>query len=186
MPRSPASASSRLLAAVAAADTALLQAAARLRRADVDRAVAAFSRAGNYGVGWVALGAAVSVARRDPRPLLATAITVWGTLAVNYGVKQMVRRERPDLAEAPRAIEAPSSSSFPSSHAAMSAAGALALGVAVPKARRPLQVVALLMTYSRVHLAVHHPSDVVAGYALGAITSRAADVLVPARRRRGR
>jgi len=38
------------------------------------------------------------------------------------------------------------------------------------------------MAASRVHLAVHHPSDVVAGYALGSVTGRVARRLVPMRR----
>jgi len=171
---------------VHAADEALLVAAAGLRRPELDRAVAAFSKTGNSGVGWVVLGAAVAVARRDARPFVATAVAVWGTLAVNYGVKQLVNRERPDLVDAPRTIESPTTSSFPSSHAAMSAAGALALGTAVPALRIPLRLTALAMTYSRVHLGVHHPSDVVAGYALGAVTGRVARALVPARRRGNR
>ncbi len=65
----------------------------------------------------------------------------------------------------------------------MSSAAALALGNAVPIARVPLRIAALAMTYSRVHLGVHHPSDVVAGYTLGAVTGRIARALYPARRR---
>ena len=134
-------------------------------------------------MGWVALGGAVALARRDPRPAVAVAAAVWGTLAVNYGVKQLVRRPRPDHPDAPRSIDAPTTSSFPSSHAAMSAAAALALGQAVPGARLPLRVAALAMAYSRVHLGVHHPSDVVAGFALGSVTGRVSRALLPARRR---
>ena len=121
--------------------------------------------------------------RREPRVAVATAVAVWGTLAVNYAVKTQVRRPRPELPDAPQAIEPPTTSSFPSSHAAMSAAAALALADAVPRARGPLRLAALAMAASRVHLAVHHPSDVVAGYALGAVTGRVARRLVPARRR---
>ena len=50
--------------------------------------VAPYTRAGNYGLLWVALGVACG------RPVRIAA-TVWGTLAVNYTVKSTVRRERP-------------------------------------------------------------------------------------------
>ena len=159
-------------------------AAARLRSPDVDRVVSGYSLLGNSGLGWVALGVAISVVKRDPRPAVATAVAVWGTLGVNYGVKLIAKRERPNLEDAPQAIEAPTTSSFPSSHAAMSAAAAVALGDAVPFARLPLKLAAATMAYTRVHLGVHHPSDVVAGYALGAVTGRVARLVVPARRRR--
>lgn len=158
-------------------------AAARLRDPRRDRVIAAYSALGNSGVGWVALGVGVALARRNPRPAVAVAGAVWGTLAVNYGVKTLVRRERPQHPDAPQTIEAPTTSSFPSSHAAMSAAAALALGQAVPAARVPLRLAALAMAYSRVHLGVHHPSDVVVGYALGSVTGRVARALLPARRR---
>lgn len=131
----------------------------------------------------MALGAGIALVRREPRVAVATAVAVWGTLAVNYAVKTRVRRPRPDLPDAPQAIEPPATSSFPSSHAAMSAAAALALADAVPRARGALRLAALAMAASRVHLGVHHPSDVVAGYALGSVTGRVSRRLVPARRR---
>ncbi len=114
---------------------------------------------------------------------MGIAATVWGTLAINTGVKLVVRRERPALEEAPQAIAAPSSTSFPSAHAAMSAAAVLVLAEAVPAARLPLRVASLAMAWSRVHLGVHHPSDVVAGYALGTATGLAARRLLRASRR---
>jgi hypothetical protein len=121
--RTRASASSPLAGAVSAADDLLLSTAAQLRHPDRDQLVAGFSKLGNSGVGWVALGGLVALARRDPRPAVAVAVAVWGTLAVNYGVKQLANRERPQHEDAPQLIDAPTSSSFPSSHAAMAAAG---------------------------------------------------------------
>jgi len=158
---------------------------ARLRRPGLDRAVAAYSRLGNSGVGWVALGAGLALVRREPRIAAATAVAVWGTLAVNYAVKTRVDRPRPEFDDAPQAIEPPSTSSFPSSHAAMSAAAALALADAAPRAGGALRLAALAMAASRVHLGVHHPSDVVAGYLLGSVTGRISRRLVPALRRVG-
>ncbi len=172
MPGIPASASDRVRAALGRADETILVAAARLRSPERDRVVAAYSRLGNSGVGWVALGGVIAVVRRDPAPLVRTAAVVWGTLVVNYGVKQVVRRERPDHDEAPQAIDAPSSSSFPSAHAAMSAAALGPLGAAAPSLRVPLRVASLAMAASRVYLGVHHPTDVVAGYGLGTLVRR--------------
>jgi undecaprenyl-diphosphatase len=102
------------------------------------------------------------------------AALVWLTLGINYATKRLVRRERP-LARGgrPPLIRAPSSPSFPSSHAAMAAAGAVALSAYAPVAWPLFATLAILMAASRVYLAVHHVSDVVAGLAVGACTGAA-------------
>jgi decaprenylphosphoryl-5-phosphoribose phosphatase len=155
-------------------DAAILHAAARLRRPERDRGVAAFSALGNYGLGWIAAGGAVAVARGSARPLVSTAGVVWGTLAANYGVKRVVRRARPARDDLPPPlIAAPATHSFPSSHAAMAAAGAIVLRRLVPALGAPVIATAALIAASRVYLAVHYPSDVAAGAALGVVTGSA-------------
>ena len=126
--------------------------------------VAPYTRAGNYGLLWVALGFACG------RPVRVAA-TVWGTLAVNYAVKSTVRRERPIELRA-TLVPAPASSSFPSSHAAMSTAAAIALCAARPRLAPVWVGMAAAMAWSRVYAGVHHPGDVAAGVALGAVTGR--------------
>jgi membrane-associated phospholipid phosphatase len=152
-------------------DAAILRGAARLRTPARDRVVAAFSSLGDYGVGWVAAGGALAAVRRSPHPLVATAGVVWGTLAANYGVKRVVRRSRPARDDLPPPlIAAPASHSFPSSHAAMAAAGAIVLRRLAPAVGAPAAATAVLLAASRVYLAVHYPSDVAAGAALGLAT----------------
>jgi undecaprenyl-diphosphatase len=155
-------------------DAAILHGTARLRTPARDRGVAAFSSLGNYGLGWVAAGGGLAAARGSAHPLLATAGVVWGTLAANYGVKRVVRRSRPARDDLPPPlIAAPATPSFPSSHAAMAVAAAIVLRRLSPALGAPVIATAALIAASRVYLAVHYPSDVAAGAALGLATGSA-------------
>ena len=131
----------------------------------LDRAVVAYTTTGNYGIGWVAVGALAGAPAR-------VAATVWGTLSVNYAVKLAFGRERPAADDA--LIALPSSSSFPSSHAAMSVAAAFALTRARPELAALWWTAAAAMAGSRVYVGAHRPGDVAAGAALGAVTGTAA------------
>jgi undecaprenyl-diphosphatase len=113
--------------------------------------------------------------RRHAAWLLVTCTAAWGTM---HAMKLAIARPRPDVAG--HLVEAVGAS-FPSGHAMMSTVVALALWrVLAPDGggprRRPLAVaaaaVALLAVVaigaSRVLLGVHWPTDVLAGWALGA------------------
>ena len=121
----------------------------------VERAAALYARAGENGVLWFAL-ALVTRNRRAAR-------VVGAALLANTAIKQLVRRQRPDLGPdlAPLASTI-SSLSYPSAHATTSFAAAGALGPSLP-----LYAAAGAMALTRPYLAVHYPSDVVAGAALG-------------------
>jgi membrane-associated phospholipid phosphatase len=134
----------------------------------LDRAVVAYTTTGNYGIGWVVVGALSGAPVR-------VAATVWGTLGLNYAVKLAVGRERPAPADA--LIPLPASSSFPSSHAAMSVAAAIALSRARPGLAPLWWTAAAAMAASRVYVRAHRPGDVVAGAALGAVAGAAAGVV---------
>jgi len=130
-----------------------------------------YTIAGNYGIFWVVLGAVAGIP-------VTMAATVWGTLAANYSVKLVVRRERPAPVDAEPLIRLPRSTSFPSSHAAMSTAAALVLVEAHPSLTVLWVVLAATMAASRVYVGAHHAADVWAGIGLGAVTGLIAVAVV--------
>jgi membrane-associated phospholipid phosphatase len=90
---------------------------------------------------------------------------VLGAYAVNYPVKLLVRRARPELPGLRPLTGTVSRLSFPSAHATTSFAAARAFSSVAPPL--PLYAAAVSLAASRPYLGVHYPSDVVAGAALG-------------------
>ncbi|MFF4502312.1 phosphatase PAP2 family protein [Streptomyces sp. NPDC001401] len=131
-------------------------------------AARALSWAGEHGALWLAAGlagAAVDGARRGAW-LRGAALTA-GAHLVSMGVKRVVRRPRPAHVEP--LVRTLGRHSFPSSHATSAAAAAVAYGALGAHVIPPL---AAAMCLSRLVVGVHHPSDVAAGVALGALTAR--------------
>jgi membrane-associated phospholipid phosphatase len=113
----------------------------------------------------------VSFARRNVRVAMFLLISVELSGLVTEAAKYAVNRPRPATA----LVFAPNTA-FPSGHALGVMVGVLALlTVALPVVRRPLRgwlvgaavVIVVAIGIGRVVLNVHHPSDVVAGWALG-------------------
>jgi undecaprenyl-diphosphatase len=106
--------------------------------------------------------------------LLVLVAIVGGTL-LSHGLKLGFERPRPDLV--PHATQV-YTASFPSGHAMLSAVTFLTLGALLARAEKSRRVSAFLMTLaiivtllvgaSRVYLGVHWPSDVLAGWSVGA------------------
>jgi len=67
-----------------------------------------------------------------------------------------------------------SSPAFPSSHAANITSSMLFLGLVYRRALAPLLAVALIVSFSRIYIGVHWPSDALGGMALGALIAWAA------------
>ena len=111
---------------------------------------------GEHGFAWFAI--AVAARRWDAARTVALAY------GANQLIKVIVRRRRPPLEG--RMTHTVSDLSYPSAHAATSVAGARRLSETLPAV--PLWVLAAALAGSRLYLRVHHPSDTLAGAALGA------------------
>jgi membrane-associated phospholipid phosphatase len=132
-----------------------------------ERAVARFSRLGEHGAIWLALGAAgwaLDPARRASWGR-ATA-TVAGVYLLNIALKQLIRRPPPPQPGLPPLTSTPTQLSFPSAHASTSFAAAHLYG-SLRLPARPLYALAAALAASRLYLGVHYPSDILGGALLG-------------------
>jgi membrane-associated phospholipid phosphatase len=133
-----------------------------------ERVAKAIAASGEYGAIWAAVG--LTAAAFDPsrrRRWLAAAALVPAAIGVNFAVKLVVRRRRPELDGLAPLGAAPSSLSLPSAHATASFASATAMSRIAPRRGPALYAGAVVMGLTRPYLGMHYPSDVVVGAALG-------------------
>ena len=144
----------------------------RLRgRRHLDRLFYTASALADYSLLWhlAGTGRALLSAQHEREALrLGVALGV-ESVAINVGVKSLFRRTRPLRQEHERHfLRQPRSSSFPSGHATSGFMAAALLSEGQPRWRRiGWHVVASVVAGSRVHVGIHHPSDVVAGAVIG-------------------
>lgn len=135
-----------------------------------DRVFYSASEAGDFSLLWHAVGAgrALLPGGRVSDVVRLSALLGFESALVNGLLKSLVRRERPvDDVERPHHLRMPLTSSFPSGHAS-SAFMAASLLAERDRALGPLYAaLAAVVALSRIHVRIHHGSDVVAGAALG-------------------
>jgi membrane-associated phospholipid phosphatase len=141
-----------------------------------ERAVARFSRLGEHGALWLAIGACGLIADPQRRSRWGRALTsVVSAYALNTVLKLICRRRRPQLDGLPPLAFTPTQLSFPSAHTATAFAGALCYSrLGLP--RVPLYGLATATALSRPYLGLHYPSDVLAGATLGTAVAAALEL----------
>jgi membrane-associated phospholipid phosphatase len=164
-----------LRAQVDGLDRAVFRAIAAAPTPALDRGFTRLSRAANHSVLWMAVAAGLACGgprgrRAAVDGLAAVAAT---STVVNLVAKRLGGRRRPDRDDndvpLARQVEMPESTSFPSGHSASAFAFATAVATGLPGAGGPIQALASLVAYSRVHTGVHYPGDVLAGSVIGSV-----------------
>ena len=140
---------------------------------DRDEVLPRLSRLANHSVLWMGVAAGLW-ATGNPRARRAAGrglgSVALASAAANLIGKGLNSRRRPQ-AEIPlvrRLRHPPTSASFPSGHSASAAAFATAVSLEAPVLAPPVIVLAGAVGLSRVVTGVHYPSDVLAGFAIGA------------------
>lgn len=147
-----------------------------------DRVFYGASSLGDHSLIWLILGAIRGLrSEHDWHAAARLGVGVGVESAVvNLGIKSLFRRRRPVWeGYRPLPLRIPRTSSFPSGHAT-AAFMAAALLSDQDRAWRPVYYgVAVVVAASRVHVKIHHASDVVAGAAVGAVLGRIGRRLFP-------
>lgn len=154
-------------------DRWLMRRSAALPPTSADGLLRTLSVSANHNRLWFVAGAALYLLggptqrRAAVRGLAATGIA---SGLANGVAKPLFPRRRPPGESVPvvrRLLNPPVSSSFPSGHSASAAAFTVGVAVENPAAAAVIAPVAVAVAYSRVHVGVHWPTDVLAGIALG-------------------
>lgn len=140
-----------------------------------DRMMPKISRLNDYGMIYILL-ALISIFL-DYRINMAVNVIMALTLGVFLGegfIKHLIKRSRPCLLNATNEIliKFPRSFSFPSGHTTSSFAVFGVLWLANSDLKYFFLFIAIIISFSRMYLYVHYPSDILAGIILGLICSR--------------
>ena len=159
-----------LAARVRTFDTAVDALFDRMRGNPVaDRFFFSASALGDFSLIWHIAGTVEALRGHERRTVRLVAALGVETVLINGAVKSLFRRSRPEWDQhRPHNLRKPLSSSFPSGHATSGFMAATLLGAGKSRTTKAAWYgVASVVAASRVHVKIHHASDVVGGAAIG-------------------
>ncbi len=144
----------------------------------LDRLMPALSVAGNLGAVWLVLLGAIGIfgKKTGRRIALAGLVALAIGFAASEAIKDLTMRPRPFLSldHVRLLVSAPGSYAFPSGHTTSSFAAASGAALAAKRLLKRVPLwgwgllgLAVAISYSRVYVGVHWPTDVAAGVLLG-------------------
>src|ERR1700736_4610708 len=175
------------LAALDDLDRRLFDRLTREERRLVDAGLTRLSNGANRSLLWMAIAVLLGIfgGHRGRRAALrgVISIAITSTL-VNLPLKYLARRDRPPMrrGDRPLPVSLPGSFSFPSGHSASAFAFATGVALEEPRLLVPILPLAAGVAYSRVHLRVHYPLDVLAGVTIGTAMGLASEPVMRAAR----
>lgn len=159
-----------------------------LRIPALDGVMRFITHLGDDGMIWIAIALILLIVRRTRRAGLACAVSmIFNLLATNVVLKNIIQRIRPyEVINALNIlIEVQHDFSFPSGHTACSFAAAWAMWRTMPRGYSvPALILAALISFSRLYVGVHYPTDILGGLIVGVLCAeiafRAVYRIVPA------
>ena len=152
-----------------------------------DRVFYTASQLGDYGLIWLLLAALAALGgswRAERNLVRLAAVLGLDSMFVNGLLKSLIKRSRPivDDGERPLYLRRPITTAFPSGHASSAVVAAMLLGeLGGRRWRSLLRLLAATVALSRIHVRIHHASDVAGGAVAGLVLGRMARRLWPLR-----
>ena len=144
-----------------------------LRSAAADVVMPAITKLGNAGIIWIVMGVTLLATKKYRRAgILVLMALVVDLVCCNLILKNLIARPRPfDVNPMVKLlVAAPGDFSFPSGHTAASFAAVTALFLEKAKFWWAALILALLITFSRLYLYLHYPTDILGGILTGVIS----------------
>jgi undecaprenyl-diphosphatase len=143
------------------------------RNAVLNKVFYTASEVGDFGMVWLAIGALQGAIGPDAKTKVALRLAVAlgvESVLVNGVIKSFFRRERPNWEQnRPLHLRKPRTSSFPSGHASSAVTAAILLSSPFGAWTIAYAALAAIVALSRVHVKIHHVSDVAGGLLVGAL-----------------
>lgn len=143
------------------------------------------SEVGDFGMIWIAMAGvqgAIGAPLQTKHFLRVAAVLGAESIIVNAGIKSLFNRVRPEWDQhRPLPLRRPKTSSFPSGHSSSAVTAAILLTDSNPTLAPLWWAIAGVVATSRVHVKIHHVSDVIGGLAVGTVIGLSARALLPVR-----
>ena len=142
-----------------------------------DRIMYTASELADFSLLWHLIGATRALrSPADERAWLRLAVALGAESAlVNGVIKSLFKRERPVVQQPrPHHLRVPLTTSFPSGHASAATMAAILLADGQKRSAPLYWATAALVASSRIHVRIHHASDVAGGVVVGAVLGKVA------------